>query len=219
MPHVPEASDSSHSAEARFGNEPRRIPRQERGERRVAQLLDAAAAVIAATGYEAATMCAIAERAGAPIGSLYQFFPNKTAITHALRRKFGSDYEDLLIALEEEASGLSLQRLVERLLSMSVRFVHDHPAFPALLDAPASTRSPASLRNTVRMRLARCLSAVRPGIEKKKALRLATVTLQMIRGLNQLYGEVSAAEWKRIVEEYTVAVSAYLATQTGRSRG
>ena len=219
MPHVPEASDSSHSAEARFGNEPRRIPRQERGERRVAQLLDAAAAVIAATGYEAATMCAIAERAGAPIGSLYQFFPNKTAITHALRRKFGSDYEDLLIALEEEASGLSLQRLVERLLRMSVRFVHDHPAFPALLDAPASTRSPASLRNTVRMRLARCLSAVRPGIEKKKALRLATVTLQMIRGLNQLYGEVSAAEWKRIVEEYTVAVSAYLATQTGRSRG
>ena len=207
------------SAEAPPGNEPRRIPQQERGERRVAQLLDAAAAVIAATGYEAATMCAIAERAEAPIGSLYQFFPNKTALTHALRRKFGSDYEGLLIAMEGEASGLSLERLVTRLLSMSVRFVHDHPAFPALLDAPASTRSPASLRNTVRMRMARCLSAVRPGIEEKKALRLATVTLQMIRGLNQLYGEVSAAEWKRIVEEYTVAISAYLETQTGRSRG
>ena len=65
----------------------------------------------------------------------------------------------------------------------------------------------------------RCLSAVRPGIRKEKALRLATVTLQMIRGLNQLYGEISAAEWKRIVKEYTVAISAYLATQAGRSRG
>jgi AcrR family transcriptional regulator len=227
MPHVPKASEGARSAEraargakkeARSGNEPRRTPRQERGERRVAQLLDAAAAVIAATGYEAATMSAIAERAGAPIGSLYQFFPNKTAITHALRRKFGSDYEDLLIAMEKEASGLSLERLVARLLSMSVRFVHDHPAFPALLDAPASTRSPASLRNTVRMRMARCLIAVRPGIQKKKALRLATVTLQMIRGLNQLYGEISAAEWKQIVEEYTVAISTYLETQTARSR-
>ena len=194
-------------------------PRQERGERRVAQLLDAAAAVIAATGYEAATMCAIAERAGAPIGSLYQFFPNKTAVAHALRTKFGSDYEGLLIALEEEASGLSLERLVARLLNMTVRFVDDHPAFLALLDAPASTRSPASLRNTVRMRLARCLRVVRPGIQKKKALRLATVTLQMLRGLNQLYGEVSAAEWKRIVEEYTVAISVYLKTQTGKHEG
>jgi AcrR family transcriptional regulator len=214
MAHVPKASQGSRSAD-----KPRRIPQQERGERRVAQLLDAAAAVIAATGYEAATMCEIAERAGAPIGSLYQFFPNKTAIVQALRTKFGSDYENLLIAMEAEASDLSLQRLVARLLNMSVRFVHEHPAFPALLDAPASTRSPASLRNTVRMRMARCLSAVRPGIQKKKALRLATVTLQMIRGLNQLYGEVSAAEWKRIVKEYAVAISAYLETQMGRRRG
>ncbi|HEX4275033.1 MAG TPA: TetR/AcrR family transcriptional regulator [Bryobacteraceae bacterium] len=184
----------------------------------MAQLLDAAAAVIADTGYDAATMCAIAERAAAPIGSLYQFFPNKTAVAHALRVRFGSDYEGLLIALEEEASGLSLERLVARLLNMTVRFVDGHPAFLALLDAPASTRSPASLRNTLRIRLACCLSAVRPGIQKKKALRLATVTLQMLRGLNQLYGEVSTAEWKRVVEEYTVAISAYLKKQTGKAQ-
>lgn len=160
-------------------------------------------------------MCAIAERAGAPIGSLYQFFPNKTAIAHALRTRFGSDYEELLIAMEAEAFTLSLERLVQRLLEMTIRFVEDHPAFPALLDAPASTRSPASLRNTLRMRLARCLSAVRPGIRKRKALRLATVTLQMIKGLNQLYGEVSGGEWKRIVDEYKVAVSCYLRAQLG----
>ncbi len=185
----------------------------------MAQLLDAAASVIAATGYEAATMCAIAERAGAPIGSLYQFFPNKAAITHALRTKFGSDYEGLLIKMEEEASSLSLQRLVARLLKMTVRFVEEHPAFPALLDAPASTRSPESLRNALRMRLARCLIAVRPGVRKAKALRLATVTLQMIRGLNQLYAEVSPIERKRIVEEYKVIISFYLDAQLGRNRG
>lgn len=180
-------------------------------------MLDAAAAVIAAAGYEAATMCAIAERAGAPIGSLYQFFPNKTTIVHALRTKFGSDYEDLLIAMEKEASDLSLERLVARLLKMTVRFVEEHPAFLALLDAPASTRSP-SLRNTLRMRLARCLRAVRPGVQKKKALRVATVTLQMIRGLNQLYGEVSAVERKRIVEEYKLIILSYLGARLGEDR-
>jgi AcrR family transcriptional regulator len=193
------------------------MPRQERGERRVAQLLDAAAGVIAATGYEAATMCAIAERAGAPIGSLYQFFRNKTALTHALRTKFGSDYETLLIELEEKASDLSPERLVARLMSMTVRFVEDHPAFIPLLDAPPSTRSP-SLRSTLRMRLARCLRAVRPGLREEKAMRLATVTLQILRGLNQLYGEASVAERRRIAEEYKVAVSFYLAARLGRNR-
>jgi AcrR family transcriptional regulator len=217
MPHVSKASIGSRLGEVRSGDEPRRIPQQERGERRVSQLLDAAAAAIAATGYEAATMCAIAERAGAPIGSLYQFFRNKTAIAHALRTKFGSDYEDRLIAIEGEASGLSLKRLVARLLSMTVRFVEDHPAFIPLLDAPASTRSP-SLRTTLRIRLARCLSAVRPGLREKKAMRLATVTLQMLKGLNQLYGEASVTERRRIAEEYKVAISFYLAAQLGRNR-
>ena len=56
---------------------PRRIPIQERGEQRVTELLEAAAAIFAEVGYEAATMRDIAGRAGASIGSLYQFFPNK----------------------------------------------------------------------------------------------------------------------------------------------
>ena len=68
---------------------PRRIPRQPRGRRRVSQLLDAAAAVISSVGYDAATMTAIAAKAGAPIGSLYQFFPNKEAITHSGRAAEG----------------------------------------------------------------------------------------------------------------------------------
>ena len=42
---------------------PRRIPCQVRGERRVAELLEAAEAVIAEAGYEAATMSKIADRA------------------------------------------------------------------------------------------------------------------------------------------------------------
>jgi len=44
------------------------------GERRVAQLLEAAGAEMAEVGYEATTMTAIAERAGASIGTLYQYF-------------------------------------------------------------------------------------------------------------------------------------------------
>ncbi|CAM5687002.1 TetR family transcriptional regulator [Streptomyces purpurascens] len=57
---------------------PRR--RQARGERRITQLLEAAATVFATTGYTAASTNAIAREAGVSPGTLYEFFPNKEAI-------------------------------------------------------------------------------------------------------------------------------------------
>lgn len=205
---------SSHIAEA-----PRRIPTQERGERRVAQLLQGAAEEIAAVGYEAATMSAIAERARAPIGSLYQFFPNKHAITHALRIEYGEHYEALLIALELDAKNLSLDRLAARLVNVNVQFIESHPAFLALLDAPPSTKSPVSLRQRLRKRLSLCFSAVTPGLEKARALRCATVTLQILKGLSQLYGEVTPPEKRQIVCEYRIALSNYLSARIGNGQG
>jgi len=198
---------------------PRRVPRQQRGERRVAQLLQAAATEIAAVGYDAATMSAIAERAGAPIGSLYQFFPNKQAITHALRTDYGKDYEARLIALEARAKELSLERLVGRLIDLSVDFVESHPAFLALLDAPSVTRSPASLRMTLRARVAACLAAIHPRVTRKTAARLAAVTLQMLKGLNQLYAETPTPERRQFVREYNIALHGYLHAQLSRTGG
>jgi len=87
----------------------RRLPRQQRGERRVAELLDAAAAIIAETGYDAATMSAIALRAHASIGSLYQFFPNKAAITQALRIRYSRQFDELCIPLSQEARTVNLE--------------------------------------------------------------------------------------------------------------
>jgi AcrR family transcriptional regulator len=66
----------------------RRVPTQERAKRRYAAILEAAAHVFAEAGYEAATMDDIAARAETSIGSIYQFFPNKTALFHALARHY-----------------------------------------------------------------------------------------------------------------------------------
>src|ERR1700685_2295481 len=111
------------------GAEPRRLPQQSRGRRRVDALLDAAASEIGDAGYEAATMCAIATRAGASIGSLYQFFPNKVAITQALRARYGDEFEQMWAPLTDEAKHLSLEQLVIRLVDSTVLFVERHPAF------------------------------------------------------------------------------------------
>ena len=65
----------------------RRLPKQKRSRQRVERILEAAASVFASVGYEAATTHAIAARAGTAIGSLYQFFPDKLAIFHALEER------------------------------------------------------------------------------------------------------------------------------------
>ncbi|WP_408648729.1 TetR/AcrR family transcriptional regulator [Tumidithrix elongata] len=62
----------------------RRQPKQKRSQERVEKILKAAAEVFIEVGYEAATTHTIAARAGTAIGSLYQFFPDKLAIFHAL---------------------------------------------------------------------------------------------------------------------------------------
>ncbi len=162
-------------------------------------------------------MCDRGVSPGAPIGSTCRFFPNKTTIVHALRTKFGSDYEYLLIAMEKEASGLTLERLVGCLLKMTVRFVEEHPAFLALLDA-WHRRSPSITATRSGCGWQACLRAVRPGNRGEEALRVATILLHPNdQGIERLYGEVSAVEQKRVAEEYRLIISSYLAAPAGRT--
>jgi AcrR family transcriptional regulator len=63
---------------------PRRAPTQERSRARVAKILDATAALLDEKGLEGVTTNAIAKRARLPVGTLYQFFPNREAILLAL---------------------------------------------------------------------------------------------------------------------------------------
>jgi AcrR family transcriptional regulator len=50
-------------------------------------MLDACAELLDETGYEALSTTRIAERAGVAIGSIYQFFPDKRAITQEVARR------------------------------------------------------------------------------------------------------------------------------------
>jgi AcrR family transcriptional regulator len=54
---------------------PRRKPRQERSRDRVERILEATAALLGDTPADKITTAAIAEKAGVPIGSVYQYFP------------------------------------------------------------------------------------------------------------------------------------------------
>jgi len=203
-----------------FSWEPRRVPCRERGERRVAGLIEAAESVIAEAGYEAATMSAIAERAGASIGSLYQFFPNKAAVTQALRTEYSKHFDALCAELAESAAALNLEELVGRLIDMTVGFVDSHPAFLALLDAPRSTRTPRAVRNLILDRFESIFLAQRPELGKPGATQLAVVTMQIVKALNQLYTELPVDKRQPYVEEFKLVLYSYLSRRLApRGRG
>src|ERR1700691_575677 len=92
-----------------------RSPKRERGKQRVAALLQAAAELLAEKGYDAATMTEIAARAGAPIGSLYQFFPAKEALADTLVQNYVALLAADLEALEAGARDIDTRALVEGL--------------------------------------------------------------------------------------------------------
>ena len=188
----------------------RRIPQQERGERRVADLLEAAASEFAEVGYDAATMKAIAKRAGASIGAVYQYFPNKAAVVSALRTQYVNDMEERWIHLEEAAAGLSVKERVQRFVDVMIRFMKERPAYITIMDAPAFSRRDKKTRERLRERLANVLRTRRPALSEEQAYRVAIVSLQMIKGMNTLYADARPQERLEITREYKLALTAYL---------
>jgi len=72
----------------------RNEPVQARSTARLTRLLDAAAEVIDEIGYERLTTAMVAERAGASIGTVYRYFPDRIALLQALSVRATADFID-----------------------------------------------------------------------------------------------------------------------------
>jgi AcrR family transcriptional regulator len=191
----------------------RRVPQQERGERRVADLLEAAAAVIAEHGYEAATMTEIAERAGASIGAMYQYFPNKEAVVRALRAQYGDEMQARWTPLLEDAARLTVKQLVDRIFEVLVEFMESRPAYIPLLSAPFNYKRDPAARNRLREHFAALFRQKRPELTTEEAFRVANVTLQVVKGMNPLYADAKAKERQELVQEFKQVLTAYLSSR------
>lgn len=110
----------------------RRTPVQARSAERVQRMLDACAELIGEMGYEAVTTTLIARRAKVAIGSLYQFFPDKTAVATALVARNVERYLDELrdrLAAEPPAQWWGA---VDTAIDLYVELHHRDPGFRAL---------------------------------------------------------------------------------------
>jgi AcrR family transcriptional regulator len=185
-----------------------RAPKRARGKERVAKLLDAAIEVFAEKGYEAATMTEIAARAGAPIGSLYQFFPAKEALADTLVQNYVSLVSADLRALEARASETDVETLVEDLF----RIMRAHPRERAAALPIAEARMDEQTRRLtfryhLRKRIAAILRARSAVLSAETARDMAIVVLQLIKAANMLADEeglTSRAVRQREIQELAV---------------
>jgi AcrR family transcriptional regulator len=191
----------------------RRVPQQDRGERRVAEVLEAAAAVIAEVGYETATMTEMAERAGASIGALYQYFPNKEAIARALRRQFGDEIEARWAPLTDQGSKLSIKQIVDRIFDVMIDFMENRPAYIPLMSVPKNYKRDPAARSRLRELFAALFREKRPELTQEAAFRIATVTVQVVKGMNPLYADAKPAEREEIVREFKLLLTSYLSSR------
>jgi AcrR family transcriptional regulator len=188
----------------------RRVPRQERGERRMAEILDAGAQEIASCGYEGATMTAIAERAQASIGTVYEYFPNKEALAKALIAQYGTEIEERWRHLDGRAKHLGIDQLAEQIVDITVQFMNERPAYIPLVSAQINYRRDPAARHRLRERLASFLMAKCPALSDPAALRTANIMVQTVKGLNRLYGEARPKDRSELVTEYKQLLRSYL---------
>jgi AcrR family transcriptional regulator len=167
-----------------------RAPKQQRGKQRVAELLRAATAVFAEKGYEAATMTEIAACANAPIGSLYQFFPEKEALADTLVQNYAALLAADLKALEAHASGVNTRELIAGLFGLLRAHPREQaaavPIVEARMDAP--TRR-ITFRLMLRRHVAAILLAHVAGLSEKAARDMAVVVVQLMKAASALSDE------------------------------
>lgn len=167
-----------------------KTPRRARGKLRVAALLEASSIVFAEKGYEAATMTEIAQRAGASIGSLYQFFPSKEALAETLANRYLARMAQELEDIAARVAGLRPARLADLLVDLVLKLRPDRDvamAFSNSGPAPAESRRPR--RHLIQTHVAAVLRAARPALSDQQIIASATVVTHLIKIVPALAAE------------------------------
>jgi AcrR family transcriptional regulator len=193
------------------------VRRQARGERRIAEILDAALALFAEVGYEAASTNRIAARAGISPGSLYQFFANKEAIAEALSSRLAVEMAAAHAAAFDDVAvaDMSLDDLLDRILDPLIAFSVANPGAKALLTGPDAPPQLAvatrPLQDALLGRVAAVIGARAPGLPAAERERAVLVAVQIVRAMTGAITAAAGAERTALVGELKRALKGYLA--------
>ncbi|MFD3553581.1 TetR family transcriptional regulator [Streptomyces goshikiensis] len=214
MPESPQAQPTDEKGEKtpEAAATPRR--RQARGERRIAQLLEAAAGVFCRTGYAAASTNAIAREAGVSPGTLYQFFPNKEAIAVELGGRLLHDaHETHGQAFLPENLDKPLPELIDAVLDPVIAFNCENPAFWALMHGsgvPGIQQEHEELHSGLLTRVEDVLRSFCPDSTPAELTHVSNMILGIFKASLDLILATEGAERAAYVAELKAVLLRYL---------
>lgn len=166
---------------------PRRRPTQERSRDRVERILDATAELLGDTPVDKITTAAIAEQAGVPIGSVYQYFPNKLSVLAQLARRV-MEQVDLKTAglIAEDFGVLPWDQAIDRAIDATMQGYSGQPGYVQLLLSIRPTPEFGAITDESNERVATLLS-MHPALQEViPADRIQLVMRAAIKAANAL---------------------------------
>jgi AcrR family transcriptional regulator len=173
--------------------------------------MDVAAQLIAKCGYEAVTMTAVAEVAGASIGTLYDYFPDKQALGVALLAQYVEEKDAYWAKLLGESADMKKSALADFFIEGLLTFMQERPAYLPLMAAPLAYSRSAAARQPLRRVIASTLLKMNRRLLPERAMISAHVIIELLKGLLAVYKQATPKDRKPVTEEFKKLMRLYLA--------
>lgn len=201
----------------------RREPQQARSRARVERLLQAADQVLSTEGYEALTVRRIAADAGVPIGTLYQFFPDKQAVVDALALRYVAEFSALVHELVASAERERWADPVRAVLDAFVDLYRSRPGYLAIWTghhlSPQVRRADEENNQLIADGLRRVLTAQFDLPDGPELARSCEVTVRLSDALLQYAFRITPGGDDEVLTELVRVQRLYLEDMVARHRG
>jgi AcrR family transcriptional regulator len=185
----------------------RRTPTQERSRQRVERILAVASDLIAAKGSDQLRMSEVAELAKISIGSLYQYFPDKSAVIHALAERYN---EASRTCIADALAGVSdLERLRAAFAGLVDTYYQIFLAEPVMRDIWSGMQADKQLAalelaegRANAMRLAAAMQRVHPHADPVALAATALLVWHLGEATMRLAISLERQEGAALVEAY-----------------
>lgn len=195
----------------------RKRPVQQRARRRFAAILDAGRTQLAVFGVDGFTLEPVADAAGVPIGSIYQFFPNKHALIAELSAQ---DTDSLCDELRHAATRLpaedwqpNVDQLINDLADMWRRDTTRRHVWLAMQSTSATRSRAAEQTGRVVDQIMPLVAPLTPNAPPREVRVVAEVVVQMCLSLlhfsvrDDRPHRATVDELKRALRSYLRAVA------------
>jgi AcrR family transcriptional regulator len=195
--------------------EPRKSPVQARSAASVDAILEATIQVLLGVGKERLTTTRVASRAGVSVGTLYQYFPKKSALLQAVLKRHLEQVAEAVERVCREQKGSTLQQMAPALVNAFLDAKMRDPKTSAAFYSVSSDVDGAKIALRIRVRTNKAIVAMLASARyplKKEPQIVASMVQSAMTGMSQRILTSSAPEKELSIlrEELIFLVSAYL---------